>query len=139
MPLHRRYEEAAYKVTLNLATGPKINVGQFVFSRSANQRPCLHREKRYVASKQMGIVAGHQNELARPCAAWWLLSETQLDATLQDVVERRQPSSGFDARPAIRWRNLRTHTPRCAELHFEKQAARKPQHLQQVRKRVHNR
>src|SRR5215831_5548356 len=105
MPLHRRYQEAAYKVTLHLAIGPKINVWQFVFSRSANQRPCLHREKRYVASKQMGIVAGQQNELARPCAAWRLLSETQLDVTLQDVVECREPSSGFDARPAILRRN----------------------------------
>jgi hypothetical protein len=88
-------------VTANLATRAKINVRQFVLPRPANQRPALHGRKCYVASKQVGIVVGQQNERAGTCAAWPLLPETHLDATLQDVVERGQVAFGFDARPTI--------------------------------------
>src|ERR1051325_2652742 len=64
-----RRQEAADEAIPNLATGAKINARQLVFPRPANQTLSLYRGERYVASKQVGIIAGQQNELARTCAA----------------------------------------------------------------------
>src|SRR5262252_7858803 len=100
---HRRRQEAAHEAAPHLLIRAKINLRQFVFSRPANQRLALHWRERYVTSKQVGIVVGQENESSRTCAAWPLLPKTHLDATFQDVVERGQLSSGFDARSAILW------------------------------------
>src|SRR5262245_20413932 len=101
MLLYRCHQEAAHEAIPNLTTRAKINLRQFVFPRSANQRPALHGREPYITSKKVGIVVGQQNELAWTCAAGPLLSETQLDATLQNIAEPDQLSSGFDAKTAI--------------------------------------